>query len=186
MMKRSKQEIMREQYDQSAEVYNSRYRTLQREKFELSVPDSWRNHFHDKIIIDIGCGTGLLGENLRDFIPSGRQYLVGIDISLEMIKQARVTGMYECIIADAGALPLRDNHFTVAISYTTFQNLPDWRQGVQEMFRVLAPGAAFVASVLKSSLDPDEFFSYFSEFAQVDAEIRVTNLEDCIARGTKA
>lgn len=42
-------------------------------------------------VLDLGCGTGLSGHRLRDF--AGR--LVGIDLSPEMLAQARARGVYD-------------------------------------------------------------------------------------------
>jgi predicted TPR repeat methyltransferase len=50
-----------------------------------------REHYHDKkTILDLGCGTGLLGNNInsKDII------LYGVDISSKMLKKAERRGMY--------------------------------------------------------------------------------------------
>jgi predicted TPR repeat methyltransferase len=47
-------------------------------------------------ILDMGCGTGLMGEHLR---PLART-LTGVDLSPKMLEKARRRGVYETLIAD--------------------------------------------------------------------------------------
>jgi len=49
-------------------------------------------------ILDLGCGTGLAGEAFRDLAEGGR--LDGIDLSANMIEQARRRGIYSSLIMD--------------------------------------------------------------------------------------
>jgi predicted TPR repeat methyltransferase len=51
--------------------------------------------------LDLGCGTGLMGEALRGRVD----HLVGVDLSAAMIAKARERGVYdELIVSDAAAL----------------------------------------------------------------------------------
>ncbi|HEY3623612.1 MAG TPA: methyltransferase domain-containing protein [Roseiarcus sp.] len=51
--------------------------------------------------LDLGCGTGLMGEALRGHVD----HLVGVDLSAAMIAKARERGAYdELIVSDAAAL----------------------------------------------------------------------------------
>jgi predicted TPR repeat methyltransferase len=46
-------------------------------------------------ILDIGCGTGLVGTLVRAQIPSGARILDGIDLSPAMLEKAREKGVYD-------------------------------------------------------------------------------------------
>ena len=65
----SKQKVQRN-YDLSAEVYDSRYSDIQKEKYNLALQDLELQ----KPLLDLGCGTGLL----KDFLGVD---LIGCDIS---------------------------------------------------------------------------------------------------------
>ena len=54
---------------------------------------------HDKTIriMDVGCGTGLMGKILHE---QGYRYLDGCDISLEMVLQADSLNIYNSLTAD--------------------------------------------------------------------------------------
>ena len=43
------------------------------------------------LALDLGCGTGLMGERLRPFCDR----LEGFDISAEMLRKARAKGVYD-------------------------------------------------------------------------------------------
>ncbi len=47
-------------------------------------------------ILDLGCGTGLVGEAFKDLAAGGR--LAGIDIAPRMIEAARARGIYDELI----------------------------------------------------------------------------------------
>lgn len=180
-----KRSFIREQYDQSAGTYNTRYRSAQREKFDIGLPPMVADRLAGTIILDLGCGTGLLGEFLHELFPQMRAELISVDIAPAMIAQARRIHACECVVADLSALPVRDAVVGAAFSFTALQNLPDWHIGVTELFRALIPGGLFVASVLKTSIDPAAFFSFLTQYATLEAQIRAAHLEDCVARGQK-
>lgn len=56
------------------------------------------------------------------------------------------------ILADLVRLPFMDNSFDVSICYHVLEHVPDDRQAMGELFRVLKPGAW---SVLQSPVDPE-------------------------------
>ncbi len=56
--------------------------------------------------LDLGCGTGLMGEALHDRVG----HLVGIDLSAAMIAKARERGLYErLVVGDAAAMLGRES-----------------------------------------------------------------------------
>jgi ubiquinone/menaquinone biosynthesis C-methylase UbiE len=66
-----------------------------------------------KRILDVACGTCRLGQYVRE-----AEILVGVDISIQMLKNAgKRTGLYtSLILADAEHLPFRENAFDIIIS----------------------------------------------------------------------
>ncbi|OLS14427.1 MAG: hypothetical protein RBG13Loki_1912 [Promethearchaeota archaeon CR_4] len=180
-----KQKIIRERYNESAAIYNSRYGAIQREKFRISLSPETLNSLVNEILLDIGCGTGLFGTYLRELIPEGRFTIVGIDISEEMIKRAREGGVNNCIIADIVTVPIRPGCIHAAVSFTAFQNLTNWKEGVDAMFQALSRGGIFIASILKMCIEAVEFFSYLKRVTRVFFPFEVNQIEDFIVRGQK-
>jgi ubiquinone/menaquinone biosynthesis C-methylase UbiE len=99
---------------------------------------------HALSAIDVGCGYGAdvieLAKRLR---PGGRA--VGVDLSEAMITEARrrIAGIGADVslqVADALALPFKDNTFDISRTETVLQHLADPATAVSEMARVTRPG----------------------------------------------
>jgi ubiquinone/menaquinone biosynthesis C-methylase UbiE len=100
-------------------------------------------------ILDVGCGAGGAVRALAPQVGS-RGRVIGIDVSATMIAEAeKRAAEVELPIAfrvgDAQALPFDDNTFDGCYSFGVFEILPDPRQGLCEMVRVLRPGGRLVA-----------------------------------------
>ncbi len=184
-MEPEKQKTIRERYNESAAIYNSRYGAVQREKFRLTLTPATLKFLVESHIVDMGCGTGLFGTYLGEIVPGCELSLVGIDISEEMLKQARACGAYQCVLADIEALPIRPGKVPVAVSFTAFQNLPNWKDGVDAMFDALARGGLYLASMLRKSVEASEFFTYLEKRSRFFFPFDITQIEDIIARGEK-
>ena len=98
----------------------------------------------DDRLLDVGCGTGAASRAAASLAAS----VVGIDLSPEMIRQARdlAEGLDNVTfeIADAERLPFDDGAFTALLCSNAFHHYPDPRRAVDEMTRVLGPGGRIV------------------------------------------
>lgn len=88
--------------------------------------------------VDIGCGTGVHAEFLRD---RGSR-VVGLDYSADQLRLAR--GRLPVARADARALPLRSGSVSLIFSMFTHTDLDGFDRLVAEAVRVLEPGGALV------------------------------------------
>lgn len=94
--------------------------------------------------VDLGCGTGLSGAAFRKL--SG--WLVGIDLSPEMLKQAREKRVYDKIILGniVDALAEIDDHFDLFICTDVLIYVGDGESTFAAAAACAAPGAAFCLS----------------------------------------
>jgi SAM-dependent methyltransferase len=91
--------------------------------------------------LDLGCGGGwFLGVPLElGWSP------VGVDSARDQLRLARERHPHvELVLADAGALPFRDESFQAAYSAFTHTDIDDFRAALAESRRVLRRGARFV------------------------------------------
>jgi len=97
-------------------------------------------------ILDVGCGTGLLLEQLGRTHPEAE--LVGLDLTPRMlgIAQHRLAGRAALVAADAATLPFRDAHFDTVVSSSVLHYLPDPRRALGEWRRVLRPGGRLIVT----------------------------------------
>lgn len=77
-------------------------------------------------VLDIGCGTGLVGYWLKDISKS----ITGVDLSAEMIKLARKKGVYSSLVTEPiqSYLEKADTSFDVIVASDVFQYIGDLSQ----------------------------------------------------------
>jgi ubiquinone/menaquinone biosynthesis C-methylase UbiE len=93
-------------------------------------------------IIDIGCGTGRLLQDISTQWPQAQ--LFGIDPAEEMLCEAhRHNPNAMFLLAPAESLPLPDQTADLVLSSISFHHWADPQKGVQEVARVLRPGGWF-------------------------------------------
>jgi len=95
-----------------------------------------------KRILDVGCGIGSIEERLPGFD------ITGIDISKEMLQEARKRSDKEFIHGDAENLPFKENSFDGIIHLTTLEFLPSYEKALDEASRVLTENGKFLAMIL--------------------------------------
>ena len=100
----------------------------------------------DTPILDVGAGTGLVGECLY---KTGNNKIIGIDISSEMLKQAKSKGCYfSLLVADVTKkIPLRSNSIGAVVSAGTFTHGHVGPEALDELLRITKPGGLFVLSI---------------------------------------
>jgi SAM-dependent methyltransferase len=97
-------------------------------------------------VIDVGCSTGYLLEDLRRAIPAAS--LIGVDLVAGGLRKAH-TNVPEAVLlqADACALPLDDASVDAAVSANLLEHVPNDERALAELFRILRPGARAVIVV---------------------------------------
>src|SRR3954453_1225085 len=90
-------------------------------------------------VLDLGCGTGwMLGESGSDNIP----VRVGVDCSVDSLRDAKkYRGVY-WVAGDGLNLPFRDRSFDVVIGHVSTPYM-DTNSTMAEIYRVLEPGGSF-------------------------------------------
>ena len=100
----------------------------------------------DTPILDVGAGTGLVGECLY---KTGNNKIIGIDISSEMLEQAKLKECYSSLIkADVTKkIPLKSNYIGAIVSAGTFTHGHIGPDVLDELLRIIKPGGLFVLSI---------------------------------------
>ena len=97
-------------------------------------------------VIDVGCSTGYLLEDLRRAIPAAS--LIGVDLVAGGLRKAHANVPEAVLLqADACALPLEDASVDAAVSANLLEHVPNDERALAEVFRILRPGARAVIVV---------------------------------------
>ena len=100
----------------------------------------------DTPILDVGAGTGLVGECLN---KTGNKKIIGIDISPEMLEQAKLKGYYSSLIEEdvTKKISLKSNSIGAIVSAGTFTHGHVGPNAFDELLRITKPGGLFVLSI---------------------------------------
>jgi len=130
-------------FDRRAGSYESGVTSRWRDPVQRESLEALQLGAEDRLL-DVGCGTGAACRSAASVTAS----VVGIDLSPEMVRQARefASGLANVHfeIADSEHLPFDDGAFTAVVCSNSFHHYPDPGRAVREMTRVLAPGGRLV------------------------------------------
>ncbi|MCG8512403.1 MAG: class I SAM-dependent methyltransferase [Rhodospirillales bacterium] len=138
-------------------------------------------------IIDVGCGTGLVG---RVLAARGFAAIDGLDISAEMLSQARRKGGYDKLFeADlTGPIDVADATYDAAISVGTFTHNHVGPDGLDEVLRIVKPGGIASITVNGDAYIADGYGAKFETLVADGVCIIVEQRDEeyIIARGIRS
>jgi len=177
-MSPGKKRSVRESYNALGGVlYDVRYRKEQTSKHQKILQHVDPEVFD--IVLDNGCGTGLLLEMLK-----GK--LVGIDLSSSFLSTAysRFKSKREAHLAQADAehLPFRDEVFDKIFAITLIQNIPEPGIALEEIRRVSHALSEVTLTALKKTFSLKAFHQLIEVSGfHINKIIKDESLKDWIA-----
>ncbi len=118
------------------------------------------------MLLDVGCGTGNYTAALEQIARS----VIGIDISIGMISQARAKfPELKLICGDAAYLPFDPEVFDGAFVIQVFHHINEKESFLKEVYRVIRKGACIaIHSCSHKQLRAFWFYTYFPEGLEAD------------------
>ncbi len=98
----------------------------------------------DEILVDVGCGGGLLAESVNGYVH------VGVDITMSALTIASAHGV-RAVRADVGRLPVADASAAVVVAGEILEHVTDLPAVVSEVCRVLRPGGTVLIDTINAS-----------------------------------
>jgi demethylmenaquinone methyltransferase / 2-methoxy-6-polyprenyl-1,4-benzoquinol methylase len=90
-------------------------------------------------VLDVACGPGLVTQGAAEVVgPSG--YVIGLDPSSGMLREARKGSLQSLVQGWAETLPFRDASFDFVSMGYALRHVSDLRAAFREYLRVLKPG----------------------------------------------
>jgi SAM-dependent methyltransferase len=130
--------------EERLEKRNSTYRRLLEGDNAEEVLFAAVKEFAPKRVLEIGCGSGMMAERVRDEL--GAQ-IVAVDTSERMVELTRQRGI-ETYVADVQELPFGDGEFDCVFAGWVLYHVQDRERAISECARVLQPGGRFATATL--------------------------------------
>jgi ubiquinone/menaquinone biosynthesis C-methylase UbiE len=109
--------------------------------YQLALSFVKNGDLKDKVIINVGCGLGILDAIL--YKSSRPKQYVGIDFSPLLAKKAKTRSSgFDFVVADAENLPIRSEIVDFVFSTEAIEHFPNFRAAFREFNRVLRNGSA--------------------------------------------
>lgn len=108
------------------------------ESERMKYYSSFISNYDFNSLLDVGCGKGLLFDNIMSLNKS--KLLVGVDL----IKNRK--GQYQHVVADASSLPFKNNAFSLVTAFSLIEHIPKTEREMfyKEMKRVAKKKGMFV------------------------------------------
>ena len=167
-------------YDKSAVVYDNQYCEEQEMKTKAALTGITLEK--ENIILDAGCGTGLILPHIANEV----KYVIGIDVSASIVKLAkkRIKEYSNSVLirADVDCTPFQNETFDAVFAITLLQNMPKPSWTINEMNRVAKRNAIMVVTGLKKAFSQKEFTQLLREAKLEIKTLRLDeNLKDYVA-----
>lgn len=132
-----------EEYERMYRFEDTYWWFVARRRLIVSLLDAFYSRNAGLQILDIGCGTGAMLDQLA---PFGQ--VTGADFAPEALEFCRTRGdAYALTRADVRRLPFADQSFDVVTAMDIIEHIDNDKAAASEIFRVLKPGGRLFATV---------------------------------------
>jgi len=168
----SKKREVLHHYNSLATVYDAQYGEEQSVKMKAALSSIPLKG--DSLVLDVGCGTGLLFEH----VGNQAKLLVGLDISSRILREAKGrTKRFSNVAvlrADADFIPFPNETFDTVFAITVLQNMPCPLLTLHEMKRVSKHDSVIAITGLKKEFTQESFMKLLNE-AKLKISVMKTN-----------
>jgi len=116
-----------------------------------------RGSLAGKRVLEVGCGRGV---GIEILLALGAAQVIGFDLDPKMIalaqqRVAKYGDRARVFVGDAEAIDAPNGSFDAVVDYGIIHHIPNWRQALKEIARVLRPGGVFYfEDLLKGLITP--------------------------------
>lgn len=117
---------------------NNPVRALVQELLEVKTLRRYSQLPQGKKVLEIGCGNGTGTKLIKKYFHP--KSITAIDLDEQMIRIARQKNSDPSVlfeVADAAYLPYRNNSFDAVFDFGIIHHIPNWRDCIRELYRVL-------------------------------------------------
>ncbi len=147
-------------YSDWAETYDETFAKASGYQMPEAVAEAFVRADGQGPVLDVGAGTGLVGEALRDL---GVKLIDGTDISAAMLAEAALKDCYENLFEGdlTAVLGVEDEVYSGVVSAGTFTHGHVGPEAFDELLRVARPNAVFALSINAEHFEARGFAAKF-------------------------
>lgn len=126
-------------------LMNNALRAALQRYFETPRLIGPRGSLAGKRVLEVGCGRGV---GMEILLSLDAEHATGFDLDPRMIALAgrrlsKYNDRARVFVGDAEAIDAPDASFDAVVDYGVIHHIPQWRQTLKEIARVLKPGGVF-------------------------------------------
>jgi len=128
---------------------NNPLRALIQEKYELKILRAMSSIKNIETALEIGCGNGNGTKVIKKYFSP--KNIIAIDLDEKMIEIAQRRNKDTSVtykVMDASKLDFPNNHFDAVFDFGIIHHIPNWKDCIQELKRVLKPNAEVILEEL--------------------------------------
>jgi ubiquinone/menaquinone biosynthesis C-methylase UbiE len=128
-------------------LMNNPVRAVLQRRYEATLLERIGGLVEGKRVLEIGCGRGVGTEIIFERFRAGEVH--AFDLDPDMVAQAenRLTrympGLLKLYVGDAAGIHEPDASFDAVFDFAIIHHIPNWKDAVAEVARVLKPGGKF-------------------------------------------
>jgi SAM-dependent methyltransferase len=129
-------------YDIRWEEDETEWRARARRELVLSLLDRYRFKRENQTILDVGCGTGMLVQQLQ---PYGKVY--GMDFSPRAVAYSRQRQLSCTLVGTADSVCFTPDTFDIVTMVEVLEHIEDDMQALHDIRKLMRPGGVLVLTV---------------------------------------
>lgn len=151
-------------------LMNNPMRAVLQRRYEAALLQRLGGRVEGKRVLEIGCGRGVGTEII--FERFGADEVHAFDLDPDMIVQAQkrlsryLPTRLKLFVGDAAAINESDASFDAVFDFAIIHHIPNWKDAVSEIARVLKPGGKFYFEEVTSHALGRWFYRTFLEHPQ--------------------
>ena len=99
----------------------------------------------NKKILEIGCGNGTGTQLIKEFFKPKELIATELDEQLVEIAKMKNKGSKVTVeVGNATSLRFLDNEFDIVIGLSVIHHIPNWRDCIDELYRVIKPNGLLI------------------------------------------
>ncbi|UJG40680.1 MAG: methyltransferase domain-containing protein [Candidatus Heimdallarchaeum aukensis] len=158
---RKKKFRVRRSYDETAEMYDRRYISIQNKKY-LDIIKHFKIPSNEPIL-DVGAGTGLFSKFLEK-----QNQVISCDISFNMLKEGiKNNGLIFTIVCDSDALPIRRDSISIITCFSVIQNVPEPLNTINQFNLILKEGGKVILTALAKLFSLEKLHELTDNYCKV-------------------